>query len=290
MKLKIVRLLHVLLSDKNFSLLAYYYLHIRFLKTPTLITLNNPKTFNEKIIYLKLYNRFREAHLLVDKYEVRKYISKIIGDKYLIPLIGSFNSVDEIDFKILPKQCVIKANQSSGNNILVKDINEINVSKLKEKLIKWLKIDYSVYGEWQYKGIKNKILIEKYIHNTFENPLLDYKFFCFNGKVKYIQVDIDRDTNHTRNFYNLDWQLANFSILYPNSSRTINRPQNLNTMINLVSLIAEDLSDRLRFVRIDFYDHNNEVYFGEITFHPEGGCGPISPINYDIELGSELMI
>ena len=288
MKLKIFTYLRKILSDKSFSKLGYYYLHIRSFRIPKLLNLESPMTFNEKIIHLKLNNRFKDANLLVDKYEVRKYITQIIGDKYLIPLIGAYDNVDEIDFKSLPKQCVIKANQSSGDNILVKNINELDVHDVKEKLKKWLQIDYSTFGEWQYKGIKNKVIIEKYIYNTVENPLLDYKFFCFNGKPKYVQVDVDRETNHTRKFYDLEWNPQEFTFLYPRPQREIKRPKNLETMIQLVSKISEDLKSRMDFVRIDFYDHNNEVFFGEITFHPEGGSGPILPKKFDLILGSQL--
>ena len=290
MKLEIINFLRKRLSDMSFFKISNYYLHLRHLFFPKNLDLKNPKTFNEKIIFLKLKNRFKDAHLLVDKYEVRNYITKIIGDKYLIPLIGVYDDVNDINFKALPKQCAIKANQSSGNNILVKDINQVDIEEVKKELEKWLKIDYSVFGEWQYKGIKNKIVIEKYLHNTVDNPLLDYKFFCFNGEPKYIQVDIDRDTNHTRNFYDLDWVKVDFKILYPNCSRIIKQPKHLELMVRLVKLIAEDLRDRLPFVRVDFYDHNNEVYFGEITFHPEGGCGPIRPIQYDVILGNQLKL
>ncbi|WP_204744149.1 ATP-grasp fold amidoligase family protein [Gramella jeungdoensis] len=254
------------------------------------MNLTNPKKFNEKIIYLKLYNRFENAHLLVDKFEVRSYIENIIGNEYLVPIYGAFDNVDEIEFEEFPKKFVLKANQSSGHNIIVKEKNSLNIVSVKKMLKAWLLIDYSFFGEWQYKGIKNKILVEKFIENSDENPLLDYKFFCFNGEPMFIQIDIDRFTNHSRNFYDLNWSLIDLEILYPKSNREIPIPNNLVLMIKLVRKIALDLSNKMSFVRIDFYDHNNQVYFGEITFHPEGGCGPIIPKVYDNILGDLLNI
>jgi hypothetical protein len=290
MKYRILKIVRCMLNAKNFSKLSHYYLHFRMLKIPKLLNLENPKTFNEKIIFLKLNNRFKGANILVDKYEVRKYVEKIIGLEYLIPLIAVYDKVEDIDFNILPKEFIMKANQSSGDNIIVRNKELINVEAIKVKLDFWLQIDYSVYGEWQYKGIKNKIIIEELLPNSIDNPLLDYKFFCFNGKPVYVQVDVDRETNHTRNFYNLNWELMDFQILYPPCKREVLKPTNFLIMIDLVTKISRYLEDKMKFVRIDFYDHNDKVYFGEITFHPEGGCGPIRPKKYDLILGKKLIL
>ena len=281
----------VLISDSFFHKCANYYLHLRNGKIPKLLNLKNPITLNEKIIYNKINNRFDEGHILADKFEVRNFIDEIIGGKYLIPLIGVYENVDAIDFSELPNQFVIKITMGSGWNVIVEDKTKINIDELKKKLNRWLKMDYSIYGrEWQYKSNTKKIIIEKYLHDTIETPLYDYKFFCFNGTPKLIQVDVDRRKKHKRNFYNCNWELQQIQLLYPNSSQSIPQPTKLNEMLQLVNKISMKLRNKMNFVRIDFYNYKDEIYFGEITFHPGGGCEPFTPMKVDMTLGSELRI
>ena len=276
-----------LIPDRLYYYFAYYYLHLRKRQIPKILNLKNPNTFNEKIICEKIKNRFPGANLLVDKYEVRAFIKETIGPEYLIPLLGVYENVNEINFSKLPSQFVLKANQGSGWNILVKNKRKMNEKAVKKKLSAWLRKDYYQIGrEWQYKGIKNKIIAEKLLVTSPQEQLMDYKFFCFRGKPELIQVDIDRFSNHSRNFYDLEWNLKPFGLLYPRSSKKIYPPDNLAEMIYLVKKIANRLKENMDFVRIDMYYHNGQIYFGEITFHAEGGCAPFFPQEYDQKLGN----
>lgn len=271
-----------LFSDSFFHKAAHYYLHLRKGVLPRKLNINEPRTFNEKIIYNKLYSRFDEGHFLADKYKVRKYVSNVIGEKFLVPFLGIYDHPDDIDFSILPKSFVIKITQGSGWNILIKDKGNSNFRKIKEKLKFWLELDYSIYGrEWQYNKTTSKIIIEKYLGE----PLYDYKYFCFNGNPKFIQVDIDRQDLHSRNFYDLNWNKLNFSLMYPTSKKDIPPPLNLIEMNDCVTQLAESLKDNMSFARIDFYNQEGKIFFGEITFHPGGGCEPFLPRKADEMVG-----
>lgn len=288
-KYKILYTGKLLISDKLFYKAANYYLHLRMGFLPRKLNIKIPKTFNEKIIYNKLYNRFENGHFLADKFEVRKYIKKIIGEEFLVPLLGIYDNEEKIDFTVLPKKFVIKITQGSGWNILIEDKNNTNFKEVKEKLKFWLKLDYSIYGrEWQYNSTTSRIIIEEYLESSVDYPLHDYKFFCFNGTPCYIQLDVDRSSNHTRNFYDLNWKFQPFRLLYSNSKEIIERPKQLEEMISLSKKIAMELSTYMDFVRIDFYNCKGRIYFGEITFHPDGGSAPFMPRKYDNLLGQQL--
>ncbi|UZH54649.1 hypothetical protein JRG66_11800 [Salinimicrobium tongyeongense] len=277
------------ITDETFHKLAHYYLHLKNGVIPKKINSRRPKTFNEKIIFRKLNNRFERGHLLADKYEAKNIVSNLIGPEYIIPTLAIYEKVSDIDYNSLPNSFVIKANQGSGWNIIVEDKNFLNKKLVEDKFSRWLKMDYSIYGrEWQYQKISRKIIVEKFLENNLEKPLLDYKFFCFNGQPQFVQVDIDRHTDHRRNFYDLEWNLQPFSLLYPNSTKKIEKPARFQKMISIASEIARNLKNEMDFVRVDLYSHNGNIYFGEITFHPEGGCGPFNPPEYDYKLGTLL--
>ena len=262
-------------SDRLYSHLANYYLHLRKKQIPTILNLDEPKTFNEKILFSKLNNRFEEGHLLADKFLVRDFVKYTLGEDYLISILGIYDNVESINTYNLPKKFVIKATQGSGWNIIVKDKDTFNWEEAKVTLTKWLNQDYSLYGrEWQYNWETNKILIEKFLENNESSPLHDYKFFCFNGEPKYIQVDVDREKDHKRNFYDLQWNLQEFRLMYPNTEVVISKPKELEKMISLAKKVSGKLKDKMNFVRVDFYINEGKIYFGEITFHPDGGCAP----------------
>ena len=286
----IYKLLIKYTSLKFFFHVNYYYIHLKTKKTPDILNINNPKTFTDKILHLKLYNRFKGANNLVDKFQVRSYIENVLGKSYLIPLIYHTDNVENINFSDLPKKFVLKANHSSAQNLIVKDSNALNFDLVKKTLNSWLNTDYENTGEWQYDHISKKILVEKFLENDPDNPLYDYKFFCFNGKPLFIQVDIDRETNHKRIFYDLNWKKLKFNILYETSDLNLIKPINLDKMIICAQKIALDLLTNTPFVRVDLYDHNEEVKFGEITFHPEGGFGPVYPKKFNKHLGDLLQI
>lgn len=251
-----------------------------------LCNLANPVYFGEKIQWLKIYGNLEKYTNLVDKYLVRDYIKEKIGTKYLVSLLGVFDNPKEINFEKLPNQFVIKLNTGSGFNIIVTDKQKINSDKIIKQLNKWMKLNYyKIKKEPQYKNIQKKIIIEEYISDK-NGELNDYKFFCFNGKVEFIEVDSDRFCNHTMDFFDKDWNLLQLHKgKYKNSSTIPMKPENFNKMIN----IAEELASDLQFVRVDLYNVDGNIYFGELTFTPAGGLTKFNPIEKDKEFAKKIM-
>jgi hypothetical protein len=222
---------------------------------------------------------------LADKIEVREYIKEIVGEEYLIPLIGIYNSYKDIDFLKLPKSFVLKANHGSGWNIICHNKLNLDIRKTKIKLKKWYKTNFYYYqGEWAYRNIIPRFICERLILDENGQLPVDYKFFCFNGEPLYIQVDLDRFIDHKRVFFNPLWELQPFRLLYPSTSKDIPEPENLDVMLN----IAQKLSSGHIFTRVDLYDIKGSVFFGEICFYPENGKGIFYPRNWDFILGEHI--
>lgn len=235
------------------------------------LNLKNPKTFNEKLQWLKLYNRRPEYTMMVDKYKVRDYVAEKLGSEYLIPLIGVWDDPDDIDFDKLPNQFVLKCNHNSGLGMCIcKDKSNLNIEKTKEELKKGLKQNYYLAGrEWPYKDVPHKIICEKYITDN-GNGLTDYKFFCFNGHVDCVMVCLGRFSGETKYyFFDRDWNLKRLNIRGKNAPDgfTITKPKCMDNMFD----VAAELSKGLPFARIDLYQSNEHIYFGEITFFPDSG-------------------
>ena len=286
-KYYLISKVHSLLGTYLFNVINYHYLHLRNFKIPPILNLNNPRRFNHKLIFMKLNSKNNGYEKYADKIEVKKHIAKIISSKYLIPTLETHFSPDSIDYDKLPKDFIIKTNHGSGMNILVKDKSKINPTRINKILKKWLNINYfNIGSEYQYKNIKPKIIIEPIIKTKSPNGLVDYKFFCFHGEPKFVQIDIDRFTNHKRNFYDLNWNKLNFNFLYKNSSKQISKPNNFSEMIE----ISKKLSKEFKFIRVDLYDCDGAIYFGELTFFPGGGFEPIYPTSFDFKLGDMLTI
>lgn len=252
------------------------------------LDLNNPKTFNEKLQWLKLYDRNLNYTKMVDKYEAKKYVADIIGNEYIIKTLGIYKKFEEIDFDKLPKQFVMKPTHTSGDIFICKDKDKINYKKLRKKVNKWLKRKYYYFHrEWPYKNIKPRIIIEEYMKdNTKKDELKDYKFMCFNGKVKCAFVCSDRYEKDGLkvDFYDLEWRKMPFQRHYPNSKENIPKPKNYELMIEL----AEKLAKGITFIRVDFYEINERVFFGELTFFPGSGFEEFTPEEYDEFLGEML--
>ena len=254
------------LSDKKYIELMY---KVTFGKD---INLNNPKSFNEKLNWLKLNDRKEIYTTLVDKYDVKKYVANIIGDQYIIHTIGVYNNFNDIDFSELPNQFVIKTTHDSGSVIICKDINKFNKKEAKKVINKSLKKDFfRVAREWPYKNIKPRIIIEKYMEDDLQKELVDYKFYCFNGKCDYVMACFDRFSNGVKYIYfDKNWKIKKeFSkdgIKYGDNV-TLAKPKNLNQMFE----IAKKLSENIPFVRVDLYNVNGNIYFGELTLYPSGG-------------------
>ncbi len=272
-------------GDRLFYRLLHAYLHLKNGQLPRFMNLDRPVTFNDKINYLKLHQRIPNGHLLVDKYAVKEYVARRIGVEHVVPTVGVYESADEVEMSALPERCVLKPTHASGFCLLYNAQCRPDVATMRRTMRAWLKTDYHRLGrEWQYRGIKPRILAETYLGDSQGQPPYDYKFFCFNGVPRLVQVDIDRFSDHTRIFYDLNWRKQPFSLLYPASSREIPRPRTLDTMVE----IAGTLADGFPFMRVDLYSTCHGVYFGELTFHPDGGYGPFAPPEYDVLLGEML--
>lgn len=276
--------------DKNFSLEEQKYVIEKQFKERVGYTpnLDNPKTFNEKLQWLKLNNENPLITKCADKYLVREYIKEKIGEEYLIPLLGVYNTPDEIDFDKLPNQFVMKVNWGSGQNIIVKDKSILDIKDANKKLTEWIKKNSNHYYfsfEWSYKNIKPKIIIEKYIEEM-SGSLLDYKFFCFNGIPTYVQIDVDRFTNHKRCFYDMNFIKQNFTTYYPLYTGNIDKPENFEAMIEFSKILSKNFP----FARIDFYNLNGNIKFGEITFYHGNGMEPFTPAEWDYKLGDMLKL
>lgn len=260
-----------------------------YLKTQhKILNLNNPKTFNEKIQWLKLYNATPIKTLLADKYLVRNWIKEKIGEDYLIPLLGAYDSFEEIDFNKLPNQFVIKCNHGSGYNIIVKDKNILDKEDVKSKLNKWMNENFAfkVGCELHYRDIPHKILIEKYITNDDKN-LYDYKFWCFNDEVKYMQFRDDFSANLKMVFYDMNWKKQPFYYDHPLYDKELERPNNFDEMVN----IAKKLCQGFAFVCVDLYRLNDgTIKFGEMTFTRSSGSGVWNDEKYNIQMGNLIKL
>ena len=259
------------------------------IRTGLKMDLNHPVTFNEKIQWLKLYDSTPLKTRLADKYLVRDYVKEKVGEQYLIPLFGVWDKFDDIDFDSLPNKFVLKANHGSGWNIIVKDKSKLNIRDAKKKFDKWMNTNFAFVNgfELHYKDVEPKIIAEEYMETLDEGDIEDYKFFCFNGEPKIIEVDFNRFTDHKRNIYNMNWEYQDVSIQYPNdSTHIVEKPEHLDEMIR----VSRTLSQGFKLVRIDLYYINGRVYFGEMTFTHGGGYERFEPEGLGYKMGDWISI
>lgn len=255
------------------------------------LNIDEPKTFNEKLQWLKLYNRRPEYTVMVDKFLVRDYIAEKIGHEYLIPLLGVWDNPYEIDFSKLPDQFVLKCNHNSGLGMCIcKNKEKLDKKTVIKKLQAGLRQDYFEFSrEWPYKNVPRKIIAEKYMEDHDQiNGLLDYKFMCFNGVVKCIFTCSDRFSKDGLKvtFYDTEWNIMPFTRHYPRQNTPEKKPKSFEKMVEL----AEKLAAGIPFVRIDFYEICGRIYFGEITFFPGSGFEEFSPEEWDKRLGSWIKL
>jgi len=274
-------LLYLFLNEKGFFKNVSDEKHLRRLykiRVGKKLNISNPQTFNEKLQWLKLYDRKDIYTTMVDKYEVKKYVSDIIGEQYIIPTLGIYERFDDIIFDDLPNQFVIKCTHDSGGVFVVKDKNNIDLKKIKKFINKHLKKNYYYpCREWPYKNVVPRILVEKYM----KSDLNDYKFFCFNGKPKYCLVCSERNIKLKETFFDLNWNIVPFKRKDYSVDNKIIRPEKLDLMIEL----AKKLSCNVPFLRVDFYEIDGVVYFGELTFYPANGLSRFDPDEWDYKLG-----
>lgn len=253
------------------------------------LNLENPQTFNEKLQWLKLNDRKDIYTTMVDKYEVKKHVSAIIGKEYIIPTLGIYDSFNEIDFEKLPDKFAIKCTHDSGGVVICKDKKELDIKKARNKINKSLKKNYYYSSrEWPYKNVKPRIIIEELLEDEGNEDLIDYKFMCFNGKVKCSFVCLNRRSKEGLNvdFYDLKWNKMPFERHYPNSKEILEKPKNYEKMIELAEKLAEGIS----FVRVDFYNIKGKIYFGELTFYPGAGIEEFTPNEWDKKLGDMIIL
>ena len=251
------------------------------------LNLEEPKTFNEKLQWLKFNDRNPLYTQLVDKYEVRKFIKEKIGEEYLVPIYGVWDNFEEIDFKKLPDKFVLKCTHDSGGIVIVKDKSKLDLKKAKKKINQALKRNFFYIGrEWPYKSVKPRIMAEMYLEDNTNKELYDYKFMCFNGQVKCLFICSGRNNEEGLHvdFYDIDWNKMPFERKYKSSSTNFQKPKNYEKMKELAVILSKDIP----FVRVDFYEINGKIYFGELTFYPGSGFEKFSPSKYDEILGSWL--
>lgn len=251
--------------------------------------IRHPRTFNEKLNWLKLHYRRKEYTLMVDKYEAKQYVADIIGNEHIIPSYGIYEKFDDIDFDKLPSQFVIKCTHDSGGLVIVRDKNNFDKIAAKEKISKCQKANfYRIAREWPYKNVPHKILIEKYMENNGKD-LVDYKFYCFNGEPKFLYVSEGLENHETAkiSFLNLDWTFSPYERADFAPFKTLpEKPKHFEEMIE----ISRKLSNNIPFVRVDLYEIDNKVYFSELTFSPCGGFMEFKNSNQDYEVGRMLNI
>ena len=253
------------------------------------LNLKNPQTFNEKLQWLKLHDRKPEYTMMVDKFAVKEYVADKIGAEYVIPTLGVWNHFDEIDFDALPNQFVLKCTHDSGSVVICRDKAAFNMAEAREKIENGLKHNfYWQFREWPYKNVKPRIIAEKYMENN-EKELVDYKFYCFNGKPKFLYVSegLENHTTAKISFLNLDWSFAPYERV--DFAPFMVLPIKPNQYENMIK-IAKTLSSYIPFIRVDLYEIDNIVYFSELTFFPCGGFMPFKNSEHDIEVGKMLKL
>lgn len=259
--------------------------------------LKNPKSFNEKLQWLKIYDYKPEYSTLVDKLAVKSYVESCIGNKHIIPTLAVWDSVEEIDWDSLPNQFVLKTTHGGGGCGVIVCTDKTNFDRIKaiNKLKRSLRTNIGqTYREKPYLNVPRKIIAEKYIAEHIINnsgakvDLQDYKFFCFNGKVKFFKIDFGRFVEHHANYYSPNGDLLPFGevVCKPDPNHVENMPTNLSEMIRL----AETLSANYKFLRVDLYNVNGKIYFGELTFYPAAGMRAFIPKEWDEKIGDFLTL
>lgn len=281
LKQVIKKMTHIL-PDSVYLRLEYFRRFGRFLN------LKDPKTFNEKLQWLKLYDQKPEYCAMVDKFDAKQYIADIVGPQYVIPTIGLWDRFEDIDFDSLPNQFVLKCTHDSGGVVICTDKAKLDMEEARKLIGRSMKTNYYWNSrEWPYKNLKPRIIAEQYMVDESGTQLKDYKIHCFDGKPYCIQVDFDRFSDHKKNLYSPDWQLQEFSFNYPaHPEIEIPKPDTLEQMLSL----AQVLSKGMPYLRVDFYSVNGKPYVGELTFFPASGFGKFIPHKYDRIFGDQIKL
>ncbi len=266
------------LSDEGYLKLLFWSRMCRKLD------LKHPRTFNEKVQWLKLYDRKPIYTTMVDKFEVKKYVADIIGKEYIIPTLGVWDKFDDINFEKLPNQFVLKCTHDSGGLVICKDKKFFDYDKARQRIEKSMRNNYYLHTrEWPYKNIKPRIIAEEYMEDQETKELRDYKFYTFNGKTKALFIATGRQSNEETCFDYFDTEFNHLPFTWgqPNAKETPKKPFNFEKMID----IANKLSAGIPHVRVDLYEVNTKIFFGELTFCDGSGMTPIEPYEWDLKLG-----
>ena len=250
---------------------------------------NNPQSFTEKMQWLKVYGFKPEYVLMVDKVLVKEYVAEKIGKEYIIPTLTFADDVEDLDTNALPTKFVLKTNHDSGTAIVCKDKCSFDFTESKKALKQALKHNYYLMGrELPYKYVKRRVFAEEFIESGTDEEIKDYKFFCFNGEPRLFKINFDRSTAFSANYYDTEMNLMPFGEVWPapDYSKTCTKIQNFDKMLE----ICRKLSKGIPFVRVDLYNINGKIYFGELTFYPTSGFGPFTDKEWDLKLGSWITL
>ncbi|WP_340202650.1 ATP-grasp fold amidoligase family protein [Ascidiimonas sp. W6] len=254
------------------------------------LNLKEPQEFNEKIQWLKVYYKPKILNTLVDKYAVKAYVEEKIGAQYLNETIAVYDKAGDVNFDELPDQFVIKGVHGCHFNLIVNDKSKMNALKSRFKLLKWMNKNQYYRGglEWAYKDVKPRLLAEKYLSEMGKEAISDYKFYCFNGEPTFLQIDLERGNEaNQRCYYDMNWKKTNFNKgkvkLYEGE---LERPENFDEMVS----ITKKLAGKFPFVRVDLYNINGKVLFGEMTFYPGDGRIDFTPDQYNKIIGDMITL
>lgn len=279
--LAIVHKLSFLIKSDELYLKIVYWLSIG-----KKLNLKNPRTFNEKLQWLKLYNRKPEYTMMVDKVKAKEHVAQMIGEEHIIPTLGVWDNPDDIDFDKLPNQFVLKCNHNSGMGMCIcRDKSKLNIVKVKKELRRGMRQDYYLTNrEWPYKDVPRKIMAEMFMEDGNKQDLTDYKFFCFNGEPFMMYVSHDNAEHATTDFFDMEYHHLPIRMKDPNSDNPPAKPLEFEEMRKYARILAKETP----FLRVDFYVIDHVVYFGELTFFHNSGLTPIHPKEWDGKLGDMI--
>ncbi|SEL56907.1 TupA-like ATPgrasp [Ruminococcus sp. YRD2003] len=250
------------------------------------INLDSPQTYNEKLQWLKLFDRRPEYTTMVDKYAVKEYVAQRIGEKYIIPTLGVWERFEDINFEKLPNKFVLKCTHDSGGLVICKDKSNFDIDAAKAKINRSLKKNYYLlWREWPYKNVKPRIIAEKYMEDSEPSckgrPINDYKIYTFGGVAKMMMINSDRGISTRADYFDREFNWLDFTWGYAHADKTPAKPQNYEKMFELAERLAEGTPE----LRVDFYEVDGKVYFGELTFFDGSGLDRIKPFEWDLKMG-----
>lgn len=271
------------MNDSDFLKMAFK------IHTGRVLNIEEPKTFNEKLQWLKLHDRKPEYTTMVDKYAVKEYVSKLIGEEYVIPTLGVWDRFEDIDFDSLPDQFVLKTTHDSGGVVICKDKSNFDLGAAKKKINKSLKRDYyCIHREWPYKDVQKRVIAEKFMKDRDYDTLNVFKIFNFGGIPKIIQViQNDKTKDETIDYFDTEWNLLDMRQNFPNSEKPLPKPETLPVMLELARKLS---ANNKTFLRTDFYEINGMVYFSEFTFYSDAGFAKFYPEHWDKTLGDWIKL